>query len=199
MIDADAIGQAMAMVWAWIGSNASALQGLGAIGSFVAIIFAARQVGEASAQRDVSNSFELEERLSGLLSRWSASLGDDKRRDLGSLLGGFEVATASVNHRRFSKVTRYLVTHLVKDGLLLIVDDQESCLAARELMDQPEVCREIRLFLAEQFSHFKGSPDRDKVYAVFFAGHQVMFLWETSLLGAFERWWLTTRMRLRWA
>jgi hypothetical protein len=183
-----------AEIWRWLGSNDPAVEALASILSLGAIVIAARQVSEASAQRDVANSFEVLERFGRLLAAWSDADASGKTKRLGDLLGAVEVAAGSLIHRRFSKVTRYFALHLLKDALCLIVEDEESESRIRDLMSDGEVCRQVRLFLALNFAAMKRLPSHSKVYATFFAGEQVMFLWDDTWVGMLARRWYARRI-----
>lgn len=184
-------------VWGWIRDNGQALEGIGSIGALTIIFLTARQVADAAANQDVSTALQFVRTFEDELTRWSDAEVGDREKQLGRLVGSIEVGATLVNYKRLSKATNYLVRHHIKDALSVIVDESDASPVIQDWMTDPEVCRQVRLFLIENYALVRRRANYSKVYATFFVGRKVMFEWDDGPLGASVRFVYAKRLRWR--
>ena len=168
-------------IWGWISANGQALEGIGSIGALAIIFLTARQIADAAANQDVSTALQFVRSFEDDLTRWSDGEIGKREKQLGRLVGSIEVAAALANFKRLPKATKYFVTHLIKDALSLVVDASDSGVVLRDWMNDAEVCREVRLYLIENYSLVRQRSNYSQIYATFFVGRSVLVEWDTGI------------------
>jgi hypothetical protein len=170
--------------WAFLGDQTDAFQALGAVATILGLGFVLLQLRAQSAQRDVAESIQICVDLDDVLGDWSK---DKSSENLGRLLVRYEIIAAALNAGRFSTVARKLLRHCVKDGLAVVCADQSTIAHIDEMSHEPEVFKELRVFLLNSYRLLKKMPGKDGVCSTFFGRDAAMFVLDDCFGGFLAR------------
>jgi hypothetical protein len=168
--------------WAWVTLNSEALQGMGAVGTFVAVALAAVQLREATTHRDISDSLGFVNRIDQQLQVWSTTGGS-----LDELMNTLEVTATLLNRGKLSSTAKYLLRPHVETALSVICLDPAAAQFIAEDSKEHLVYLELRLFLIRNYAQIARGERMLPVLRAHFSADQFAKLHGNSLGAKLRR------------